>query len=322
MNFFGRHWAAALAALFISGLGVSAQSGFPSKPITLVVGFPPGVPADVMARIMAPKLSEGLGQPVIVENRPGAASNIGAAYVAKSAPDGHTIYISSSGNAVSQNANKVSFSLVDDFKGVSLIADVPGVLVAHASMPKTLREFIAQAKAKPDTFAYGTSGPGSSGHLFTELLSLSAGMKLLHVPYKGSSQTLNDLIAGHIQIFFSPMSTVIEHVKSGSIHALAVMGKSRATYLPDVPTFSEIGFEGFESAYWFGTAVPRATPDPIVQRLNSEFVRVLALPDVREKLLSQTIVPVSSTSAELEELVRRNVTQWSHVVKAAGIKAE
>jgi tripartite-type tricarboxylate transporter receptor subunit TctC len=313
---------AALAASLVHVAAASAQSGYPNRTVRLVVGFPAGVPADVMARIIAPKLSEGLGQPVIVENKAGAGSNVAADMVAKSEPDGHTIFVSSIANSVAQSANKVPFNLVEDFAAISLIADVPGVLVAHPSVPATLRELVVQAKAKPEAFAYGSSGQGSSSHLFGELLNLNAGTKLLHVPYRGSSQTLTDLIAGRVQMFFSPSSTVLEHVKSGSIRALAVMGQKRLAELPDVPTFAEAGYEGFEAAFWFGTQVPKGTPQPVVERLNKELARVLALPDIREKMLAQTIVPVTSSSSEFGAFVRRDVDKWARVVKAAGIKAE
>jgi tripartite-type tricarboxylate transporter receptor subunit TctC len=319
-----RNWltASVLALHGAAPVPASAQTPFPTKAVRIVVGFPAGVPADVLARIIAPKLSESLGQPVIVENKPGAGSSVAAAAVVNSEPDGHTLFISSIANSVAQSASKVSFSLPDDLAAVSRVSDVPGVLVAHPSMPKQLREFVTLAKAKPDAFAFGSSGPGSSSHLFGELLNLNTGTKLLHVPYRGSSQTLTDLIAGRIQAFFSPTSTVIEHVKSGSIRALAVMGQNRLPDLPDVPTFTEVGFNGFEDAFWFGLVAPKATPRPVIDRLNKEVVRILGLAEVREKLIVQTIIPVTSSSAEFSDFVRRDVDKWARVVKAANIKPE
>jgi tripartite-type tricarboxylate transporter receptor subunit TctC len=301
---------------------VSAQEGFPTKTVKIVIGFPAGVPADVMARVIAPKLAESLGQPVIVENKPGAGSNIAASLVAKSDADGHTLFISSNANSIAQSASKVNFNLVDDFVAVSSVADVPGVLVAHPSVPAKLSDFVAQAKAKPETYSFGSSGSGSASHLFGVLLNLNAGTKLRHVPYRGSSQTLTDLIAGRIDVFFSPTSTVLEHIKAGSIRALAVLGTKRVDVLPDVPTFAEAGYKGFEDGFWFGLVAPKGTPQPVVERLNKEVVRILALPDVREKLLLQTIVPVSSTSAAFGDFVRHDVERWRRVVDAAGIKPE
>jgi tripartite-type tricarboxylate transporter receptor subunit TctC len=271
---------------------------------------------------MAPKLSEGLGQPVIVENKPGAGSSIAADYVAKSDPDGYTLYVTSIANSVNQSLSKLPFDLLKDLAPISLVSDVPGLLVAHPSVPGTLGEFIAAAKAKPDAFSYGSSGPGTATHLWGELLNLNTGTKLVHVPYKGTSQTLTDLLAGRIQVMFTPASTVLAHVRAGTVKALAALGQKRPTALPDVPTFAEAGIEGYEAAFWFGLNAPAATPKPIVDRLNREVVRVLALPDVREKMLAQTIEPVSSTSQALGDFLRRDVEKWARVVQAAGVKVE
>jgi tripartite-type tricarboxylate transporter receptor subunit TctC len=314
--------ASTLPFLALAPASASAQTNFPTKAVRIVVGFPAGVPADVLARIIAPKLSDALGQPVIVENKPGAGSSVAAASVVNSDADGHTLFISSIANSVAHSASKVPFNLADDLAAISRVSDVPGVLIAHPSMPARLTDFVTLAKAKPEAFAFGSSGPGSSSHLFGELLNLSAGTKLLHVPYRGSSQTLTDLIAGRIQIFFSPTSTVLEHVKSGSIRALAVMGQTRLSDLPDVPTFTESGYKGFEDAFWFGLVAPKATPRPVIDRLNKEIVRILALADVREKLVVQTILPISSSSAEFSDFVRRDVEKWARVVKAANIRPE
>jgi tripartite-type tricarboxylate transporter receptor subunit TctC len=299
-----------------------AQETYPNKTVKIIVGFPPGVPGDVLARIMAPKLSEGLGQPVIVENKPGAGSNIAADYVAKSEPDGYTLFVSSIANSVSQSVSKLPFDLTRNLAPISLVSDVPGLLVAHPSVPATLGELVAAAKAKPDAFAYGSSGPGTATHLYGALLNLNAGIQLMHVPYKGSSQTLTDLLAGRIQVMFSPASTVMPHVKSGAVRALAAMGRKRFAALPNVPTFLESGIEGYESAFWFGMNAPGGTPAPIIERLNKEVVRVLALPDVREKLIVQTIEPVSSTSAAFGDFIGRDIEKWSRVAKAAGLKKD
>jgi tripartite-type tricarboxylate transporter receptor subunit TctC len=311
------------AALFLGTTSLlEAQQAYPQRTIKIVVGFPPGVPADVLSRIMAPKLAEGLGQPVIVENKPGAGATIGAESVARSDPDGYTLFVSSIANSVTQSVSKVPVHLVNDLAPISLVADVPGLLVAHPAVPGTLRELIAASKAQPDGFAYGSSGPGTATHLYGELLNLTAGAKLMHIPYKGTSQTLTDLLAGRIQVMFTPASTVIEHVKAGTIRALAAMGQKRMPQLPDVPTFAEAGFEGYEAGFWFGLNAPAATPKDIIERLNKEIVRVLDLPDVREKMLTQTIVPVSSTSAEFGAFLQRDLDKWGRVVAASGVKNE
>jgi tripartite-type tricarboxylate transporter receptor subunit TctC len=299
-----------------------AQENYPQRTIKIVVGFPPGVPADVLSRIIAPKLQDGLGQSVIVENKPGAGSSIGADQVAKSDPDGYTLYVSSIANTVNHNVSKLPFDMLKDFAPIAMVADVPGILVAHPSVPGTLKEFIAAAKAKPNEFSYGTSGPGTATHLYGELLNLNTGTKLVHVPYKGTSQTLTDLIAGRIHVMFTPASTVMAHVKAGTIKALAAMGQKRIKELPDLPTFAEAGIEGYEAGFWFGFNAPAKTPRPIIDRLNKELVKVLAMPDVQEKMRAQSIEPVSSTPEALADFHRRDVEKWGRVVKAAGVKQE
>ena len=313
----------ALAALLLSGAtGALAQAAYPTSPIKIVVGFPPGVPADVMSRILAPKLAEGLGQPVMVVNKPGAGSSIGADAVAKAAPDGYTLYISSIANTVNHNVNKLPFNFVTDLAPISLVADVPGLFVAHPSVPGTLKEFIAAAKAKPEAFSYGSSGPGTATHLYGELFNLATGTKLAHIPYKGSSQALTDLLGGRIQVMFTPGSTVLANVKAGQIKALAAVGQRRMAALPDVPTFAEEGIAGYEAAFWFGLNAPAATPAPIIARLNQEMVRVLALPDVRAQLLPHGIEPVSSSSESFGAFIRQDMEKWARVVKASGVRAE
>jgi tripartite-type tricarboxylate transporter receptor subunit TctC len=313
----------ALAALLLSGAtGALAQAAYPTSPIKIVVGFPPGVPADVMSRILAPKLAEGLGQPVVVVNKPGAGSSIGADAVAKAAPDGYTLYISSIANTVNHNVNKLPFNFVTDLAPISLVADVPGLFVAHPSVPGTLKEFIAAAKAKPEAFSYGSSGPGTATHLYGELFNLATGTKLAHIPYKGSSQALTDLLGGRIQVMFTPGSTVLANVKAGQIKALAAVGQRRMAALPDVPTFAEEGIAGYEAAFWFGLNAPAATPAPIIARLNQEMVRVLALPDVRAQLLPHGIEPVSSSSESFGAFIRQDMEKWARVVKASGVRAE
>ncbi len=312
-----------LAALLLSGAtGALAQAAYPTSPIKIVVGFPPGVPADVMSRILAPKLAEGLGQPVVVVNKPGAGSSIGADAVAKAAPDGYTLYISSIANTVNHNVNKLPFNFVTDLAPISLVADVPGLFVAHPSVPGTLKEFIAAAKAKPEAFSYGSSGPGTATHLYGELFNLATGTKLAHIPYKGSSQALTDLLGGRIQVMFTPGSTVLANVKAGQIKALAAVGQRRMAALPDVPTFAEEGIAGYEAAFWFGLNAPAATPAPIIARLNQEMVRVLALPDVRAQLLPHGIEPVSSSSESFGAFIRQDMEKWARVVKASGVRAE
>jgi tripartite-type tricarboxylate transporter receptor subunit TctC len=314
-------WAAAFMSLCASSSAL-AQATFPSKPIKIIVGFPPGVPGDVMARIIAPKLAEGLGQPVIVENRPGAGSSMGAAAVVRSAPDGYTLYLSTIANSVNQNVYKLDFDFAKDLAPVSMVADVPGLLVTHASGPTSLAGLVAAAKAKPGEIAFGSSGSGTSTHLYGELFMLASKTKFNHIPYKGSSQSVVDLIAGRVEVMFTPAPTVMEFVKSGKLKALATIGTKRFREFPDVPTFAEAGIAGYEAAFWFGLNAPAATPKAIIQRLNKEMVRVLALPEIKAQLIAQNIEPVSSSSESFGAFIRRDMDKWARVVKAAGVKLE
>jgi tripartite-type tricarboxylate transporter receptor subunit TctC len=301
---------------------VLAQERYPSKPVKIIVGFPPGVPGDVMARVIAVKLGEGLGQPVIVENKPGAGSSIGASTVAKSAPDGYTLFMSSIANSVNQSMYKLNFDFAADLAPITMVADVPGLLVAHPSGPATLAELITAAKATPGEIAYGSSGNGTSTHLYGELLTVATGAKFTHVPYKGSSQVVVDLTAGRISLMFTPASTVMPFVKSGKLKALAALGRERNSELPGVPTFAEAGIAGYEAAFWFGLNAPAATPKPIIERLNKEMVRVLALPDIKAQLRAQNIEPVSSSSESFGAFIRQDIEKWSRVVRVAGIKGD
>ncbi|MDB5727995.1 MAG: hypothetical protein JWQ00_1200 [Noviherbaspirillum sp.] len=302
--------------------GASAQGAYPTRPVKIIVGFPPGVPGDVMARIMAPKLAEVLGQPVIVENKPGAGSSIGASSVAKSAPDGYTLFMSSIANTVNQSLYKLDFDFAKDLAPISLVADVPGVLVTHASGPASIAAAVAAAKAKPGEVTYGSSGSGTSTHLYGELFSLATKTKLNHIPYKGSSQVAVDLLAGRIDLMFTPAPTVMQSVKSGRLKAVAALGKQRLRDLPDVPTFTESGIPGYEAAFWFGLNAPAATPKPIIDRLNREVVKVLAMPDVKAQFLAQSIEPVTSSPEGFAAFVRQDIEKWTGVVKTAGVKPD
>jgi len=311
--------AAALA--LCAAAGASAQGSYPEKPVRLVIGFPPGTTADVIARVMAPKLSEGLGQQVVVENKPGAGSSIGAEAVARAPADGYTLLVSTIANTINPAlyAN-LSFDFARDLAPIALLAEVPALLVAHPSASASVQSLIAAARAKPGEIAYGSSGNGTVTHLYGELFDLGSGAKLTHVPYKGSSQAVTDLLAGRIQLLFTPASTVIPHIKAGTLRALAAIGRQRIAVLPDVPTMAEAGVGGFESALWFGLNAPAATPKHIVERLNREAVRALALPEVKEQLAKQSIEPMPGTSEQFGAFIRQDMEKWARVVKTAGIK--
>jgi tripartite-type tricarboxylate transporter receptor subunit TctC len=314
-------FAFSLAAALASGLA-AGQESYPSKPVKIVVGYPPGVPVDTVARVIGARLSETLKQPVVVENKPGAGSSIGAAIVARSPGDGYTLYLSSSANSVNGSLYKLPFDFVTDLAPISIVAEVPGILAVHPSAPGTVGALVAAAKAKPGHFSYGSSGKGTATHLYGELFALETGAPLTHVPYKGSSQTVIDLLTGRIHLMFSPAGTVMPHVKSGELKALAIIGRQRMAALPEVPTFNELNIPGLESAFWFGLHAPGATPAALIERLNKEVVRLLDLPEVRKQLVTQTIFPVSSTSEQFDAFIRQDVAKWARVIQAAGVKVE
>jgi tripartite-type tricarboxylate transporter receptor subunit TctC len=311
-----------LGLAMLAAGGAAAQPAYPSKPVKIVVGYPPGVPVDTVARVIAARLTEMLKQPVFVENKPGAGSSIGAELVAKSPPDGHTLYLSSSANAVNPSLYKLPFDFNNDLAPISLVAEVPGILAVHPSAPGSVAELIAAAKAKPGALTYGSSGVGTATHLYGELFALQTGIKLTHVPYKGSSQTLTDLLSGQIAMMFTPAGTVVPHIRSGKLRALAIIGRQRMAVVPDAPTFNELGIPGLEAAFWFGLNATGGTPAPILQRLNKDVVELLASPEVKAQLVKQTIFPVSSTSEQFGAFVRDDIAKWARVIKAAGITAE
>jgi tripartite-type tricarboxylate transporter receptor subunit TctC len=313
---------AALVFLVLSS--VAAAQGLPAdKPIRLMIGFPPGTTADLIARLMAPKMAEGLGQQVIVENRPGAGSSIAAEGVARAPADGGMLLVSTIANTINPALYKLGFDFARDLAPVALLAEAPGLLVAGTDFPAaTPRELIAAAKAAPGTILYGSSGNGTVTHLYGELFNLGAGTKLGHVPYKGSSQAVTDLLAARIQLLFSPTSTVVPYVRAGKMKALGVIGQKRIAALPDVPTLAESGVAGFESGLWFGMNAPGATPRAAIERLNREAARVLALPEIRALLAAQSIEAAAGTPEQFGELIRGDIAKWSRVVNAAGIKAD
>ncbi len=315
-------WHTAMALCAALAAGFAAAQAYPSKPVKIVVGYPPGVPVDTVARVIAGRLGEALKQPVVVENKPGAGSSIGAEAVAKSAPDGYTLYLSSSANAVNPSLYKLSFDFLTDLAPVSLVAEVPGILAVHPGAPASVKDLVAEAKAKPGSFSYGSSGSGTATHLYGALFALETGTALTHVPYKGSSQTITDLLTGRISMMFSPAGTVMPQIKAGKLVALGIIGRERMAELPDVPTFTELGIPGLESAFWFGLHATGGTPDGIIQFLNKEVVRLLQRNDVKTQLTTQTIFPAWSTSESFGSFVRQDTEKWARVIKAAGIKAD
>jgi tripartite-type tricarboxylate transporter receptor subunit TctC len=302
--------------------GAACAQDFPSKPLRILVGFPAGSTADIIARQLAGKLTESMGQQVIVEDRPGAGSSLAAEVVARAPADGHTLLLSTIANTINPSLFKVPFDFSKDLAAVVLVAETPGLLAAHPSAPRTVKELIAQAKAKPGDIQYASAGTGTVTHLYGELFNLATGVKLGHVPYKGSGQAQTDLLAGHIKLLFTPAATVIPHIKAGKLIGIASIGRERLSALPDVPTLADAGVQGFDAGLWFGLNTTGGAPRAAIERLNQETLRVLAQPDVKKQLASQNIEPVGGTSESFATFIRRETEKWANVVKTASIKAE
>jgi tripartite-type tricarboxylate transporter receptor subunit TctC len=297
---------------------------YPIKAIRFIVPFAPGGGNDILARAIAPRLSENLGQPVIVENRPGAGGNIGAELVARSAPDGYTILIASNQVTINPALDaKLPFDLERDFAPVGMVASVPIVLVAHPEQPfKTLQEFMAFAKANPKKLNYSSPGAGTPQHLAGELYGRMAKAEIVHVPYKGTGPAISDLVGGQVQISFATLASVLSYVEGGRLRALGVAGERRASRLPNLPTFVEAGMKGYEAALWYSLLVPAKTPRGVNERLNSALQQALNHPETRERLIAQGFEPETSTSDELAQRIKQDLTRWDRVVKEGGIKLE
>jgi tripartite-type tricarboxylate transporter receptor subunit TctC len=314
-----------LATLLLASAFSSHAQAWPTKPIRLVVPYPPGGSADILARSIGQKLSDGLGQQVVVENRPGAGTAIGAEAVAKAAPDGYTILLGTvSSHAINPALTPgLKYDPVKDFAPVSLVASIPFALIVHPSLPATsVKELIALAKAKPGSLNFSSAGSGTSNHLAGELFKSMTGTFMVHIPYKGSAPALNDLIAGQVQLMFDLVLTTAPHVKSGAVRALAVTGRERSSALPGVPTVAESGVPGYEVSAWFGFFAPAGTPPAVVNALNAETVKTLRLPDLRERLASQGADAVTNSPEQFSALVREELAKWTRVVKASGMKAD
>lgn len=317
--------ALAIAVLMTSLPAAGAETKYPTRPIRFVVGFLPGGPSDTIARVVAVKLSESLGQPVVVENRAGAGGNVSADIVAGANPDGHTILLGTGGPLVIAPiiGQKIQFDPDRDFAPVSALGGSMSLLAAHPSLPaNNVKELIALAKQKPGEINYASSGVGAANHLAAELLSSAAGVKLVHVPYKGSGAALPALIGGEVKLGFGPILPAIPHVKTGRLKALGVSGLKRATAAPDIATIAEQGFPGFQVDSWYGVFVPARTPKPVIAQLNREINRIMALPDVTERLSRDGVDPAGSTPEALAAIVQREKKVWAKVIKDANIKVQ
>jgi tripartite-type tricarboxylate transporter receptor subunit TctC len=313
------------AALACSHMAFMAHSqNYPTKPVRMIVAFPPGGGTDIVARMIAPRLGESLGQQVLVDNRGGANGIVGTEMAAKSPPDGYTLFMGTLGNLAANPTlyNKLPFDVMRDFAPLTQVVDVWFMLVSHPSLPaRTIKELTGLAKAHPGGLIYSSSGSGGGPHLAAELFNMKAGTRMVHVPYKGSGPSYTDLLAGQVQLTFDSMVQGLQYVKTGRLRALAVLGPKRSPLLPEVPTAGE-SLQGYAVTNWFGLVMPAATPTDIRSRLHTEIVKVLRSPDLREKLLSQGAEPVGSSPEEFAAFIKTETATWGRVIQQAGIKAE
>jgi len=314
--------ACALAILIFAG--PAAAQNYPVKPVRMVVPFPPGGNTDIIARVFAPKMAENLGQQIVVENRGGAGSVIGTDVVAKAAPDGYTILMVSAAHTINPAMiKKLPYDSVKDFTPLALIADVPTAFVLHPAFPaKTVKEFIAIARARPGEINYSTSGSGTVGHLAAELLSSMARIKIVHVPYKGAGPSMIDLVAGQVQMQLSSMPAAIQYVRTGRLRLIAQTGKTRSAAAPDTPTMEEAGVPGFVVSSGFGMFAPANTPRAIVERIHAALVKALNDAPVKDNLGKQGAEVVASTPDEYDQFNRAEIAKWIKVVAQAGITPE
>ena len=313
------------AALQAIALPAAAQA-WPVKPVRFVSPYPPGGANDVLARILAQKLGETMGQPFLVENRAGAAGNLGAELVARAAPDGYTLLMGQASNLtinVSLMA-KMPYDPVKDLSPVTLVASTPNLLVVHPSLPvKTVRDLVALAKARPGSLNYASSGTGTAGHLAGELFNRAAGVKMVHIPYKGAAPALTDLVAGHVHLYFTSPISAQPFTRSGRLRQVAVTSLKRSPSSPDLPTVAEAGFPDFDVVSWWGVLTPGGAPKEVISRLHAEVVKAIALPDIRAKFADQGADPaVSNTPEQFAALIQSEILKWGRLIKELGVRPE
>lgn len=302
---------------------VAAQPVYPTKPVRLIIPFPPGGGVDTSARMVAQKLTEALGQQVIVDNRPGGNTIIGSSALVKSPPDGYTILEVSVTHVIIPNLFPTPYDAIKDFAPVATVSSSGYILVLHPSVPaNNLREFIALAKSRPGELNYATPGGGGIAHLSAELFNLMTGVKTQHIPYKGSGQILTDLIGGQVHLAFMTPSVVIAHIKTGKLKAIAIDRQTRLSVLPQLPTFTEAGLPGFDAKAWLGVLAPAGTPREIIDKLSTEIAKILALPEVKEKLIGQGLDPFYSTPDQFAALIKADLAKFAKIIKAANIKGD
>lgn len=315
----------ALLAASVLSLPIQAATAFPNKPIRIIVAYTPAGTTDILARAIGQKMSETWGQPVIVDNRAGAAGNIGTEVAARSTPDGHTLIMGTAGtHGINVSLyRKLSWHPVNDFAPVSLSAMVPNIMVVNNSLPvKNVREFVAHVKANPGKLSYGSPGNGSTAHLSMELFKSMTGSNIVHIPYKGSAGVLADVMGGQIAVTIDNMPPYIPQVKAGKIRALAVSTNKRSSAMPDLPTIAEAGVPGYEAGAWFGLLAPAGTPKAIVAQLSAESARILKLPDMSKRISELGAEPVGSTPEQFAELINSEIAKWAKVIKDAKVELQ
>lgn len=317
-------WSLSLGLAVILASTIAHAEGYPSRAVKLVVTYPPAGSSDLMARILAQKLSELWGQPVVVENKPGAAGSIGMEHASHQAPDGHSFVIANLGPAIiNPILSKVPYDIERDFVPISLIATGPNILVVNPSSPaKTLGELVAYARANPGKLNFGSGGSGSIAHMSGEMLKSLAHVDIVHVPYKGGILSINDLLAGHVDLVFSDALPVMQHIRAGKLRALATTGLKRSPLAPDIPTCVESGVPGLVAVNWWGVLLPAGTPKAIAEKFHDDLVKVMQQPELKEKFASLGVDAVSGTPAELSAYMKSEKAKYAKLIKEAGIKAE
>jgi len=316
--------AAALMLVLTLETSIAAQ-GYPIKPIRFVVPYAPGGNTDILARLLGQKLSEAWGQQVIIDNRPGAAGTVGAELVARAPADGYTLIMGSFGNIIVANSlyKNLKYDPFRDFASIALVSLPPGILVENPAVPaQNVRELIAYAKSNPGRLNYGSPGSGAWNHLFFELFNASAGISIVHVPYKGIAPAVVDLLGGQVQLAISAFPTALPHIRSGKLRALAVTSAKRSGLMTDVPTVAESGLAGYEAAGWFGVLAPAGTPPAVVAKLNAEINRILELPEVKASLASDGAEPAGGTPAQMTESARAASAKWSKLIRELNLRTE
>jgi tripartite-type tricarboxylate transporter receptor subunit TctC len=316
-----RHLTAALALALAAP--AAAQQAYPARPIRVISPYPAGGTTDILARLIGPKLTEAWGQQILVDNRPGGNTVIGSEALVRSAPDGYTLISILTSHVIVPSLVPTPYDPIRDFAPVATIASTQLVLVVHPSVPaKNLRELIALAKARPGQLNYASGGTGTVTHLAGEYFNMLAGVKTQHIPYKGSSQALTDIVGGQVHMYFSPPIVGLPHIKAGRLRAIAATGDTRIPALPQVPTAAEAGLKGFELNIWYGLLAPAATPKPIIDKLSMEIARVLTLPAIKEQLVAQGMTPFVSTPEQFAALIRTDFAKYKKIVSSANIKVE